>query len=83
MINNLYIDLNVDLRFSRKDLIILLVDSPVQFLEGSGGTAKAIANPWPELDFQREPYMSVPDSIYPLLSLLLHHADCGAAVAVG
>jgi hypothetical protein len=63
-------------------------ESPVQFLEGSGGTAKAIANPWPELDFQREPYVtamkaSIPDSIYSLLSLLLHHANCGAAVAIG
>ncbi len=71
-----------------KDLIILSVESPVQFLEGSGGTEKAIADLWPESDFQREPYIaamkvSVPDSIYPLVSLLLHHAKCGAAVAVG
>ncbi len=71
-----------------KDLIVLSVESPVQLLEGSGGTTEAVSNPWPELHLQEEPYVVamevfVPDSIYPLLSLLLHHSNCGAAVAVG
>ncbi len=68
--------------------MILLVETPIQLFKGSSGTAEAIANPWSKLDFQWEPYvvamkMSVPDSIYPWLSLLLHHSDCGVAVAIG